>query len=138
MLRCARLLDKTRWRHSSVDAHSVDREALGTALVGWARIDPRENLIRFMPDTKEKATIKQRIIVALLGQMAIKLLNDEQAEGLSPSELEKCTGAKGSSLRPQLKVLADGGIVNKNRDGKYVVSPAAFDRAVATLEKNDA
>ena len=120
-----------------VDAHKVDRATLASALGSWARIDTRENLIRFMPGAREKATIKQRILVALLGQMAIKLLNDEHEEGLKPTELEKWTGAKGSSLRPQLKVLADGGVVSKNRAGGYVVPPEAFDLAVATLGDND-
>ena len=120
-----------------VNAHSVDREKLASALDGWARIDPRENLIRFMPGAKQKAKIKQLTLVALLGQMAIKLLNDEQEEGLTPSELAQCTGVKGSSLRPQLKALADGGIVLKNDGGKYVVPPHAFDRVVALLGDHD-
>ena len=119
-----------------VDAHEVDRAALASALGGWARIDTRENLIRFVPGAREKATIKQRILVALLGQMAIRLLNDKHEEGLKPIQLEQWTGAKGSSLRPQLKALADDGVVSKSHDGRYVVPPEAFDLAVATLGHN--
>lgn len=121
-----------------VNAHSVDRERLANALDGWARIDPVDDQIRFVPGAKQDATIKQLVIVALLSQMAIKLLNDAREEGLTPSELTRATGAKGSSLRPQLKALADGGIVLKNDHGKYVVPPHAFDRALAFLGgKND-
>ena len=120
-----------------VDAHSVDRERLASTLSVWARIDPRENLIRFMPGTKQNATIKQLTLVALLGQMGIKLLNNEQEEGLTPSELSQRTGVKGNSLRPQLKALADDGIVLKNDGGKYVVPPQSFDHALALLGDYD-
>ncbi|MCY4572792.1 MAG: hypothetical protein OXF01_08310 [Gemmatimonadetes bacterium] len=120
-----------------VNAHSVDRERLAGTLDSWARIDPHEGLIRFMPGAKEKGTIKQLILVALLGQMAIKLLNDQQEEGLTPSELSQCTAVKGSSLRPQLKVLADGDFVLKNESGKYVVPSHAFDRALVMLGDDD-
>lgn len=120
-----------------VDAHSVDRETLARALNGWARIDPREGLIRFVPAAKENGTIKQLILAVLLGQMAIQLLNDEQDGGLAPHELEHRTGVKGGSLRPQLKALADGGVVSRRRDGRYVVLPAAVDRAAALLGAND-
>ena len=120
-----------------VNAHSVDREQLAQALNGWARIDPGENLIRFLPGAKDEATIKQLTLVALLARMAIHLLNDEQEEGLTPSELAHCTGVKGSSLRPQLKALADGGIVLKNDGGRYVVPPHSFDHVLAMLERHD-
>ncbi len=120
-----------------INAHSVDRERLAQALKGWARIDPRENLIRFLPGAKDEATIKQLTLVALLAQMAIHLVNDEQEEGLTPSELAHCTGVKGSSLRPQLKALADGGIVLKNDGGRYVVPPHSFDHALAMLGGHD-
>ena len=120
-----------------ISARSVDRKRLARTLDSWARIDPHENLIRFMPGVKKKGTIKQLILVALLGQMAIKLLNDQQEEGLRPSELAQCTGVSGSSLRPQLKALADGGIVLKNNLGKYVVPSHAFDRALLMLGDDD-
>ena len=120
-----------------VSARSVDRERLARTLDSWARIDPHENLIRFMPGAKEKGTIKQLILVALLGQMAIKLLNDQQEEGLTPSGLAQCTGVNGSSLRPQLKALADGGIVLKNDRSKYVVPSHAFDGALVMLGDDD-
>ena len=120
-----------------VNAHSVDRERLAQALESWARIDPKENLIRFLPGTKDDVTIKQLTLVALLGQLAIHLLNDEQEEGLTPSELAHCTSVKGSSLRPQLKALADGGIVLKNDGGRYVVPPHSFDRVLTMLGGRD-
>lgn len=115
----------------------VDRARLAKALRGWARIDPQGNLIRFVPDAKQMGTIKQLILVALLGQMAIKLLNDQQEEGLTPSEMAQCTGVNGSSLRPQLKALADGGVVLKDDHGKYVVPSHAFDRALVMLGDAD-
>lgn len=121
-----------------VDARSVDRDRLAQALKSWARIDPGENLIRFLPGAKDEATIKQLTLVALLAQKAIHLLKDEEEEGLTPSELAHCTGAKGSSLRPELKKLADGGIVLKNSGGRYVVPAHSFDRVVAMLEGHDA
>lgn len=120
-----------------ISARDVDRKRLASTLDGWARIDPEKDLIRFMPGAKEKGTIKQLILVALLGQKAIKLLNDQQEEGLRPSELAQCTGVSGSSLRPQLKALADGGIVLKNDRSKYVVPSHAFDRALSMLEDDD-
>ena len=120
-----------------VDAYEVDRATLASALHGWARIDTREKLIRFVPGAREKATIKQRILVALLGQLALGLLNNEQEGGLRPMQLEQWTSAKGSSLRPQLKALADDGVVSKSGDGRYVVPPEALDLAVATLGYND-
>ena len=120
-----------------VSARSVDRERLASALDSWARIDPHENLIRFLPGATEKGTIKQLILVALLGQMAITLLADQQREGMTPSELAQCTGVGGSSLRPQLKALADGGIVLKNDRGKYVVPSHAFEHARMMLEDDD-
>ncbi|MCY3809566.1 MAG: hypothetical protein OXG58_09135 [Gemmatimonadetes bacterium] len=120
-----------------VSARSVDRERLASALDSWARIDPHENLIRFLPGATEKGTIKQLILVALLGQMAINLLADQQREGMTPSELAQCTGVGGSSLRPQLKALADGGIVLKNDRGKYVVPSHAFEHARMMLEDDD-
>lgn len=120
-----------------VNAHSVDRELLAQALKGWARIDPAENLIRFLPGAKDEATIKQLTLVALLGQMAIHLLKDEQEDGLTPSELAHCTGVKGSSLRPQLKALADGGVVLRNDGGRYVVPPHSFDRVLEMLGGQD-
>lgn len=120
-----------------VDAHSVDRDRLAQALKGWARIDPEQSLIRFLPGAKDEATIKQLTLVALLGQKAIHLLKDEQEEGLTPSELAHYTGVKGSSLRPQLKRLADGGIVLKNGGGRYVVPAHSFDRVVAMLGGHD-
>ena len=115
----------------------VDRERLAKSLGGWARIDPQGNLIRFVPDAKQRGKIKQLILVALLGQMAIKLLNDQQEEGLTPSEMVHSTGVSGSSLRPQLKALADGGIVLKNDRGKYVVPSHAFDHALLMLGDDD-
>lgn len=120
-----------------MSARSVDRKRLARALDSWARIDPGEDLIRFMPGAKEKGTIRQLILVALLGQMAIKLLNDQQEEGLTPSELAQCTGTSGSSLRPKLKTLADDGIVMKNDRGKYVVPSHAFDHVLLTLGDAD-
>lgn len=120
-----------------VDAHEMDRERLASSLSVWARIDPSKNLIRFMPGAKQNATIKQLTLVALLGQMAIKLLNDEREEGLTPSELSQRTGVKGNSLRPQLKALADDGIVLKNDGRKYIVPPQSFDRALALLGDYD-
>ena len=120
-----------------VDVHALDRDRLAKALDGWARIDPLENLIRFMPGAKTKATIKQLTLAALLGQMAIKLLNDEREGGLTPRELVQRTGAKGTSLRPQLKSLADEGIVLKGDDGRYVVPPHSFDHALRMLGDSD-
>ncbi len=110
---------------------------MASALGSWARIDPHENLIRFLPGATEKGTIKQLTLVALLGQMAINLLADQQREGMTPSELAQCTGVGGSSLRPQLKALADAGIVLKNDRGKYVVPSHAFDHARMMLEDDD-
>ena len=120
-----------------ISARSVDRKRLASTLDSWARIDPHEDLIRFLPGAKEKGTIKQLILAALLGQMAINLLNDQQKEGLTPSELAQCTGVGGSSLRPQLKALADDGIVVKNDRGKYVVASHAFDHARMMLGDDD-
>lgn len=74
---------------------------------------------------------------SVLGQMAINLLNDQQKEGLTPSELAQCTGVGGSSLRPQLKALADDGIVLKNDRKKYVVASHAFDHARMMLGDDD-
>ena len=120
-----------------ISARSVDRKRLASTLDSWARIDPHEDLIRFLPGAKEKGTVKQLILAALLGQMAINLLNDQQKEGLTPSELAQCTGVGGSSLRPQLKALADDGIVVKNDRGKYVVASHAFDHARMMLGDDD-
>lgn len=120
-----------------ISSRSVDRERLAGTLDSWARIDPHEDVIRFMPGAKEKGTIKQLIVVALLGKLAIRLLNDQSDEGLRPSELAQRTGVSGSSLRPQLKALADGGIVLKNDRSKYVVPSHAFDRALLMLENDD-
>ena len=120
-----------------VKPNGVDRNRLASALQGWARIDPRGNLIRYMPGAKQRATIKQLTLVVLLAQMAIKLLNDEREDGLAPRELAERTGVKGASLRPQLKALADGGIVMKNDEGKYVVPPHSFDQALALLGDHD-
>ena len=120
-----------------IDAQSVDRERLAKALEGRVRIDPRESLIRFMPGIKQQATIKQLILAALLGQMAIRLLNVEQPEGLTPGELAQCTGAKGSSLRPQLKALADDEIVLKNSAALYVVPAHSFGRVLEMLGDQD-
>ena len=77
-----------------VKPNGVDRNRLASALQGWARIDPRGNLIRYMPGAKQRATIKQLTLVVLLAQMAIKLLNDEREDGLAPRELAERTGVK--------------------------------------------
>lgn len=117
-----------------VDAQDVDRGRLADLLQERARVDPKQGVIRFLPGVQERATIAQRIIIALLGRKALSLLDESHADGLTPAELSEATGVRGGSLRPSLKRLADDGVATKNGDSRYTIPVHAFERAVEMLE----
>jgi hypothetical protein len=115
--------------------HGVQvRAKLAAALDGRVQLDPEAGQLHITT----KAGIKQRVVLALMGQQALAML--QQAQGhepivpdrLKPRDLEPLTGAKPGSIRPALKQLREGRLIAQDRQG-YHVPGAMLDGAIGLL-----
>lgn len=110
-----------------------DEEQLAELLEGRVNIDREGGDLHFAPGVHEEYTIRQRAVLALLGQAAQNCLGDDPEGGLTPKEIEELLGVNGNSLRPALKKLADGGVAVRDEEGQYSIPPYALDEAADEL-----
>lgn len=116
-----------------VDGAQVNRELLASALQDKVRIDLARGTFSLQLGMRGRLSNKQLTLVVLLAQKALHLLAGQYADGLRPAAIEAVTGMKGGTLRPILKSLADGGVIQQNEDKAYVVAPYALEEATQLL-----
>ena len=74
----------------------------------------------------DKLTVKQKIVVVCLAQKAKLILKLSSSEKLRPKEIERILNVKGSTVRPQLKRLREGGIVQSDKEGYWVPNASLY------------
>lgn len=104
-----------------VNQQEADRALLASVLAPYVMLDPTRAAFSFRRGTREPLTNMHIAVIALLANKALKLLEADIEEPLSPSDLSQVTGIKGNSLRPVLKRLTDEGTIQRNEDGVYFV-----------------
>jgi hypothetical protein len=115
-------------RELVMETRRIDRQRLADLLRGRAWLDLEARTVVLDVSVRQKATVSRRIAVALLARKALSLLLDDEQEpdGLTPRELETLTGAKGGSIRPALKQLAEEGAIRKVGE-RYTVPAHGLD-----------
>jgi hypothetical protein len=112
-----------------VDAREIDRELLAAFLKPYLRIDRETGAILPQPAWGEVPN-EARVLLYLVARKAMRALElpigDEAA---SPLEIERATGIPGGSVRPALKRLLKGRLVERDLGGGYIVPTYAMLRA---------
>jgi hypothetical protein len=112
-----------------VDAREIDRELVATFLKPYLRIDgptcgilPQEGWAEIPNEA--------RVLLYLVARKAMVALNlPVPQEGASPQEIERATGIPGGSVRPALKRLLKGKLVERDLAHGYIVPNYAMLRA---------
>lgn len=118
-----------------VDAREIDRELVATFLQPYLRIDGPTCGIIPMPAWGEVPN-EARVLLYLVARKAMHALDlPIAAEGASPQEIERATGIPGGSVRPALKRLLKGRLVERELGGGYIVPNYAMLRARAYVRQ---
>jgi hypothetical protein len=118
-----------------VDAREVDRELVGTLLKPYLRIDRETCAILPQPGWAEVPN-EARVLLYLVARKAMRALALAiPAEAASPLEIERATGIPGGSVRPALKRLLKGRLVERELGGGYIVPNYAILRARAYVRQ---
>lgn len=114
---------------------SFDRETkerLASMLEPFVWLEQESNSIVFKETTKKLNAI-QKILVFALARKVVGLINDNNLESFSPSEVEGETQIPGGTVRPKLTDLAKKKILIRTGNG-YEFSLYALDEAEKLLE----
>lgn len=118
-----------------VDARELDRELVASFLWPYLRIDgPTRGIIpqAGWADVPNEA----RVLLYLVARKAMRALALPLAEeAASPLEIERATGIPGGSVRPALKRLLKGRLIERELAHGYVVPNYAMLRARAYVRQ---
>ena len=111
-----------------IDSAQVNRKQLFELLHRRVWLDPAAQRVILDQGVRQRS-LQEQILLALLGRkaLALKVEEHEVQEAMSPKDLEGTLGAKGGSIRPALKRLADDGLI-LNVAGGYTVPTHVMDR----------
>ena len=112
-----------------VDAREIDRELVATFLKPYLRID--RSSCGIIPQAGWEAVPNEaRVLLYLVARKAMRALDLPLAqEAASPLEIERATGIPGGSVRPALKRLLKGRLVQRDLGVGYIVPNYAVARA---------
>jgi len=102
-----------------VSKSELDENLLKDVLKPFIKIENETGEYIFTPKFSD-LTLRQKIIVILLGQKAKVRLNLTQKEEVRPKDLEYLLGEKGNSIRPALKELRRKGLISYGKDGYFI------------------
>lgn len=110
------------------------RERLAEMIVPFAVADPVDGNIH-PKKAWHSLDSKRKILVILLGRLALTARNPEANATLSPKEIEELTGLPGGTVRPKLLTLTKDRAVHLV-GGRYSVRPTsiAIESAYALME----
>lgn len=115
------------------DVQSVDEEKLTNLLRGRVFLDDEAGELRLAPTVQER-TVRERIVLCLLGQLGLNVLSSAHARGLKPQRVTEIVNAKGGTVRPALRELTEAGYLTQTESGAYEVPPYALDDIATYLE----
>ena len=107
-----------------VDAQRFNREKLAEVLNGRVWLDLQTASVHLAPEARPSLTSAKAVLLALLGQKALYLLDENISEAMPPKVLEEVTSLKGNTLRPLLKRMREEGLIVKREQGYAVHNPA--------------
>ena len=104
-----------------IDAREIDRELVATFLKPYLRIDGPTRGIVPLPAWAVVPN-EARVLLYLVARKAMMALNlGLPNEGATPAEIERATGIPGGSVRPALRRLLKGRLVERDLAGGYLV-----------------
>src|SRR5438309_7294771 len=103
-----------------VDAQRFNREKLAEVLNGRVWLDLQTASVHLAPEARPSLTSAKAVLLALLGQKALYLLDENISEAMPPKVLEEVTSLKGNTLRPLLKRMREEGLIVKREQGYAV------------------
>lgn len=117
----------------------INPEELYGLLHPYIKINEDSKKIIFLDQTHE-ASLKDRILLFLLGKKVLFLLGEIDSEGISPKTIIEETGLPKGSVLPTLKILKEpkgGSLVSSDSSGKCFISNYQFSKIKGKLSKNN-
>ena len=112
-----------------VDAREIDRELVATFLKPYLRIDGQTCTILPQAGWAEGPN-EARVLLYLVARKAMRALDlPIPHEAATPQEIERATGIPGGSVRPALRRLLKGRLVERDLEHGYIVPNYAMLRA---------
>ena len=118
-----------------IDEEEVSETLLTETLINYIRIGDESGSI-VPQDAYEDLTNREKVVIILLAQHALKGLDMADKQWLTPSEISERSGIKKGSVYPAVRELDDKGIVDNN-DGSYQIPTHSLETAKRHITHED-
>ena len=119
------------------DKEEIDSEELYNLLSPYVKINQEGKKVIFL-DKAHNSSLKNKILLFLLGKKVLFLLNIIESDKISPSTIIEETGLPKGSVLPTLKILREakgGNLIGSDKTGKYFINNYQFSKIKGELSK---
>lgn len=118
-----------------VDESAIDRKRVAAILNGYAEVGKESG--RLVPSSAyDDLTAKDKILITLVAERAKEIRGDVESASLGPATISERSGVAEGTVKPNVRELADDGLIYDGQDG-YSVEPPELKRIEERLENHD-